>query len=306
MKKLRFSILVALLATSSSLSAAPTFQPSRTDTIRAEVLDLLGNCTKLDFMFKECSWQSLYAINHSGTITVPKGFRESPQTSIVIDGYFNKAFGDFRLSIDDVLYPLVDKNGEQAFVLPNGTNTTMKLAIVSGFSGAEYVEADTSAVIRKIFLRLDNTALVDSVLSKIRDQADKLLADVENYRQERRFLRFFTQTDQEIGQIKFNLTGRQAHDFSDDCSRPDRLLPDECGYLVSFNRYLRGDKSEFTEESKSKSFKKMSESHAELGKQITFLTQAKEEVLTSIMTSYSDTLAFIKAETNPQAEEPML
>lgn len=303
MKRYLLPVLITL-NTLNVLQAAPVFQPARTDLITSKSVDLLQSCIKIDFMFKECTWQNSYAVNETGKISVPKGFRESPQTSVIVDGNFNKTFGDFRLSIDGVIYPLMDKDGEQSFVLPNGTNNSLSIAIVSGFSGSQYAESDTSAMVRKISLKLDNTALVDSVLKTIQDQSDKVEADLKKYQDEKRFLRFFSQTDKEIGQIKFNLTGRKANDLSDDCQKPDRLLPDECGYLVAFNRYLRGDKSEFTEESKAKAFEKLTDTNTELKGQIEFLELAGKEVAEEIKTTYESTLEFIQNEKKPVTEEP--
>ncbi len=279
-----------------SARAVPVYQSSQTRTLATQPQDLLQSCKKIDFMYKDCEWSRSYSIVPQDSIEVPLAFRNSPLTALLVDGRFVKSFGDFHLLIGDVAYPLEDLDGVQVFPLPQGQESRLRVTLESEFSGRQLAESDMTALLRSIQLRLDNTALIDSVLQSIGTQAERVQWALDSYRREKKFLRFLSQTDTEIGQIKENLTGRAAKDLSNDCEKPDRLAPDECAYLVSFNRYLAGDHSEFSEETKQRALQKLQTETQTLGEQITFLKQAQKDIRARMLATYQEAFDLLTSE----------
>lgn len=274
----------------NSNSPIPDFSPTSEKKLSGE-LNLLSNCINTMPLFMKCIWKPEYALVVDNSLHIDAAYRSSLGTRIVINGTFVDTYRNIYLEIDGISHPILDGVASQSFPLPPGTSGTVSMRLTTPFSGEVPSKRTLTAIIHSTSIILDNSAQVNQVLNMAPILEDQLITAVSEYQRQLKFAKYLTQTKQTIGLLKEVELGRAADDLSDDCFRPTKLLPGECQTLIDFNKILRGDTSDFSEEKRLLAWQQLEHKLQDMQKVVDYLQLAHLEVyeayLNTVNTAYT-------------------
>ena len=237
--------LFTLSALSPAAFASFELKPISTQVLE-KVLEPKEKCSPPVLTTRPCYFESVL---HSTTFDIAAPYKNSPLNQVILETDFKHIGEHLQIRIAGVAYNLNDEV-TQSFPVPAGAVGTILVEIIAPDSGVRTVELPFRSLLKSIRLSLDGTAYANAQLASLQSLAATLQDKKDLYLYQKRFLRWFQNSLPRIRELKESLTGRDGTDMSYDCEKPERLMPDECQYLKTFNDFLSGVDTGINEDNK--------------------------------------------------------